>query len=144
VILLDANLLIYAHVRSFPQHERVRAWLDDQLNAGGRVGMPWSTLLAFLRIVTNPRIFERPEPMPDAWRQVEFWLDVDTVWTPEPTERHREVIGPLLVAGGARSSLVPDAYLAALAVEHGLEVCSCDGDFARFPGVRWKNPLHGT
>jgi len=143
VILLDANLLVYAHVESFPQHIRARAWLDAQLSAAGRVGMPWSTLLAFLRIVTNARVFERPEPMADAWHQVQFWLDIDTVWIPEPTERHREVIGPLLTTGGPRSSLVPDAYLAALAIEHGLIVCSCDGDFARFAGVRWNNPLHG-
>ncbi len=141
MILLDANLLIYAHVESFSQHAPARGWLDTQLGAGGRVALPWASLLAFLRIVTNPRVFERPEPMGDAWRQVEAWLNVDTVWTPEPTERHRDVMGALLGASVARANLVPDAHLAALSIEHGLVLCSTDGDFARFPGLRWENPL---
>lgn len=138
MILLDANLLIYAHVESFSQHTSARAWLDARLSGGGRVGLPWPSLLAFLRIVTNPRVFERPEPMRDAWRQVEAWLDIDTAWIPEATERHREVIGHLLADG---ANLVPDAHLAALSIEHGLILCSTDGDFARFPGLRWQNPL---
>lgn len=79
VILIDANLLIYSHVATFRQHARVKAWLNAQFAAGGRVGIPWASLLAFLRIVTSPRIFERPEPMRDAWRQVEAWLDLDAV-----------------------------------------------------------------
>ncbi len=141
MILLDANLLIYAHVESFSQHAPARGWLDTQLGAGGRVALPWASLLAFLRIVTNPRVFERPEPMGDAWRQVEAWLSVDTVWTPEPTERHRDVMGALLGASVARANLVPDAHLARLSIEHGLVLCSTDGDFARFPGLRWENPL---
>jgi uncharacterized protein len=142
VILLDANLLIYAHVASFPQHTRARGWLDSQFVAGGRVGLPWVSLLAFLRIVTNPRVFERPETISDAWRQVENWLHIDTVWVPSPTERHREVLARLLDIGVTRSNLVPDAHLAAMAIEHGLVLCSSDGDFARFPELRWEDPLH--
>jgi uncharacterized protein len=141
VILLDANLLIYARVRSFPQHARARAWLDAQLNGSGPVGLPWPSLLAFLRIVTNPRVFERPESVADAWRQVIAWLDVEAVWIPEPTERHRDVLGELLGTSGVQANLVPDAHLAALAIEHGLVLCSMDGDFGRFPGLRWQNPL---
>lgn len=144
MILLDANLLIYSHVASFRQHASARAWLDAQLAAGGRVGMPWTSLLAFLRIVTNPRVFERPEPMTDAWRQVLAWLDVDTVWIPEATDSHRLVVGSLLEATVARANLVPDAHLAAIAIEHGLVLCSTDGDFARFQGLRWENPLRGA
>ena len=141
MILLDANLLIYAHVESFSQHRPARTWLDNQLNAAGRVAMPWASLLAFLRIVTNPRIFERPEAIGDAWRQVRAWLAVDSVWAPEPTQRHSEILGQLLKHASARANLVPDAHLAALAVEHGLVLCSTDGDFARFPDIRWQNPL---
>ena len=141
MILLDANLLFYSHVSSFPQHGRARTWLDTQLNSGGPVGLPWASLLAFLRIVTNPRVFERPEPIADAWRQVGAWLDVDAVWIPEPTERHRTVLGSLLDAGGIQANLVPDAHVAALAIEHGLTLCSSDGDFARFTDLRWQNPL---
>jgi uncharacterized protein len=144
VILLDANLLIYSHVASFRQHAPAKAWLDTQLGAGGRVGMPWASLLAFLRIVTNPRVFERPEPVADAWRQVQAWLDVDTVWIPEATDRHRIVVGSLLESTVTRANLVPDAHLAAIAIEHGLVLCSTDGDFARFPELRWENPLRGA
>lgn len=141
MILVDANLLVYAHVRAFPQHERARAWLDAQLSRGSRVGMPWPSLLAFLRLVTTPRVFQRPEPMHAAWRQVEAWLAIDTVWIPHPTERHAAVLAGLLAASGAQANLVPDAHLAALAIEHGLQLCSSDGDFGRFADVRWLNPL---
>ena len=141
MILLDANLLIYAHVTSFPQHARARDWLDGQLGGSGPVGLPWPSLLAFLRIVTNPRVFDRPESMTDAWRQVAGWLDAGVAWIPEPTERHRGVIESLLNIAGVQANLVPDAHLAALAIEHGLLLCSTDGDFARFPNLRWQNPL---
>ncbi|HEX6136615.1 MAG TPA: TA system VapC family ribonuclease toxin, partial [Casimicrobiaceae bacterium] len=98
MILLDANLLIYSHVGSFRQHAQAKDWLDARLATGGRVGMPWASLLAFLRIVTNPRIFERPEPMSDAWRQVEDWLDSEAVWIPQATDSHRKVVGSFLAA----------------------------------------------
>ena len=144
MILLDANLLIYAHVRAFPQHADARGWLDAQLSGSEPVGLPWPTLLAFLRIVTNPRVFERPEPMTQAWRQVHAWLDADVAWIPQPTERHRDVLGTLLNGAGVQANLVPDAHLAALAIEHELVLCSTDGDFARFSGLRWQNPLART
>jgi uncharacterized protein len=141
VILVDANLLVYAHVLSMPQHGRAKTWLDGEINRGGRVGLPWPSLLGFLRLVTNPRVFARPEPLEQAWRTALRWLDNPNVWIPVPTERHREMVGPLLAAATGRPNLVPDAHLAALAIEHGLELCSADGDFARFPGLRWRNPL---
>ena len=141
MILVDANLLIYAHVGSFSQHARARQWLDGQLGGGGPVGLPWPSLLGFLRIVTNARVFERPEPVERAWRQVEAWLDAESSWIPQPTDRHRELLGRLIAKGGIQASLVPDAHLAALAIEHGLTLCSTDGDFARFAGLRWENPL---
>jgi toxin-antitoxin system PIN domain toxin len=141
VILLDANLLLYAHVSSFVQHKAARNWLDSQLNGTARVGLPWPSLLAFLRLVTNARVFERPETMLAAWAQVQEWMSCDVVWVPEPTERHATLLGQMLQAAGVHGNLVPDAHLAALALEHGLILCSTDGDFARFPGLRWTNPL---
>jgi toxin-antitoxin system PIN domain toxin len=141
VILLDANLLVYAAVSSFPQHEAARLWLDERLNGSARVGLPWPSLTAFLRLVTNARVFERPMPMALAWRQVEAWLGCEPAWTPSPTERHAATLARLLAGPGVAANLVPDAHLAALAIEHGLELCSTDGDFARFPGLRWSNPL---
>lgn len=141
MILVDANLLVYAHVRSLPRHAAARAWLDDQLNGGSPVGLPWPSLLAFLRLATNPRLFARPESMASAWGQVAAWLDCNAVWVPAPGERHRSVLESLLASPGMHGNLVPDAHLAALAIEHGLRLCSTDGDFARFPGLRWEDPL---
>ncbi|MFL5267181.1 MAG: type II toxin-antitoxin system VapC family toxin [Stellaceae bacterium] len=143
MILVDANILIYARVRSFEQHQRAREWLDQQLNGVPRVGLPWASLLAFLRIVTNPRIFERPEPIAEAWDQVRAWLSCRNAWIPEPTERHAELLSTLFALPGVHANLVPDAHLAALAIEHGLALCSTDGDFGRFPDLRWLNPLVG-
>jgi toxin-antitoxin system PIN domain toxin len=141
LILVDANLLIYAHVKAFAQHQAARDWLDEQLNDISRVGLPWASLLAFLRVVTNPRIFEQPEPIADAWAQVMAWLACDTTWIPEPTEHHSETLGRLIALPGVHGNLVPDAHVAALAIEHGVTLCSTDGDFGRFPGLRWLNPL---
>jgi toxin-antitoxin system PIN domain toxin len=111
------------------------------LNGTARVGLPWATLLAFVRIVSNHRAVQRAISVADAWTQVEAWLDLPPVWIPEPTDRHREVLGRLLRSQPLRANLVTDAHLAALAVEHGLTLCSADGDFARFRELRWENPL---
>lgn len=141
MILVDANLLIYAHVESFSQHRIAQAWLDKQLNGAERVGLPWDSLLAFLRLVTNPRLFDRPESMAEAWQQVQEWLSCQPVWIPVPTERHASLLEQFLKLPGTQANLVHDAHLAALAIEYGLTLCSVDGDFARFPGLRWTNPL---
>jgi toxin-antitoxin system PIN domain toxin len=140
VILVDANLLVYAHVSDFPQHKRARTWLDAQLSQEERVGLPWASLLAFVRLTTNPRVFKRPQPLPTAWKQVEEWLDAASVFVPVPTERHRSVLSTLMPQV-TQANLVPDAHIAALAIEHGLLLCSTDGDFARFGGLRWANPI---
>jgi uncharacterized protein len=141
VILVDANLLVYAHVTSSPRHNAAHAWLDAQLNGTAQVGLPWPSLLAFVRLVSNPRVFASPLTVDAAWKQVESWLQVPVVWVPEATERHKDVLGRLLRGSSFRSNLVPDAHLAAMAIEHGLTLCSADGDFARFTGLRWENPL---
>jgi uncharacterized protein len=143
LILIDANILVYAHVESLPRHGPARDWLDRQLNGLSRVGLPWASLLAFLRLVTNPRIFERAEPVEEAWGQVAAWLACDPVWVPQPTERHAAILAGLLSLPSIYGNLVPDAHLAALALEHGLTLCSADADFARFPGLAWVNPLSG-
>ncbi len=141
MILVDTNLLVYAHVTDFPQHEAAREWLDERLRTVPRVALPWPALLGFLRITTNPRIFERPEPVEEAWAQVAAWLGAPSAWTPAPTARHAEVLGELIRKARPSANLMPDAHLAALAIEHGLKLYSTDGDFARFPGLRWQNPL---
>lgn len=140
MILVDANLLVYAHVSNLPQHSAARRWLDGQLSGRTRVGLPWESLLAFVRLVTNPRVFERPESVRSAWAQVEAWLDAPPSWLPTPSDRHREVLSDL-IQSATRPGLVADAHLAALAIEHGVVLQTTDGDFARFPGLRWQNPL---
>jgi toxin-antitoxin system PIN domain toxin len=140
LILLDANVLIYASIESFPQHGACRAWLEDSFARPAKVGLPWPSLLGFVRIATNPRILSPPTPTHAAWARVEQWLEQPNAWIPAPTERHQSTLATLL-GDDVHGDLIPDAHMAALALEHGLTVCSTDSDFARFPGVRWQNPL---
>jgi toxin-antitoxin system PIN domain toxin len=142
-MLVDANLLLYARDTGSRHHDRAVAWLTDVLNGPTRVGLPWPSLLAFLRIATNPRAYEAPLGPDAAWAQVEDWLAAPAAWVPLPTERHAEVLGRLVARYDLRANHVPDAHLAALGIEHGLAVCSADTDFARFSEVRWVNPLDG-
>lgn len=141
MILVDANLLIYASYNEAAQHEAAKVWLQESLNSGIRVGLPWVSLLAFVRITTNPRVFERPLSVQQATEQVNDWLALPTVWTPETTERHGQVLARLLSEVGSGGNLVTDAHLAALSVGHGLTLCSTDRDFAKFTGLNWRNPL---
>ncbi|MFT4625351.1 MAG: toxin-antitoxin system PIN domain toxin [Myxococcota bacterium] len=141
MILVDANLLLYARLASYPEHQRARAWLDEKLNGREGVGLPWPSLLAFLRISTNPRIFPRPLPMDIAWRQVTDWLALPPVWTPAETPRHADTMHALVAGTGLTSRLVMHTHLAALAIDHGLILCSADRDFARFDGLRVDNPV---
>ena len=141
MILVDANLLVYAANQSAPEHQDARPWLDARLSGTVRIGLPWPSLLAFVRIVSNPAILRNPVTPAEAWHQVKDWLGCDAAWIPLPGTRHADVLGELLEASIVTSRLVPDAHLAALAIEHGLTLCSTDGDFARFRGLKWENPL---
>jgi toxin-antitoxin system PIN domain toxin len=126
----------------FEAHATAKAWLDDRLNGAERVGLPWAALLAFLRLSASPRVMTRPMALRDATAVVRAWLELPVTWTPEPTERHAATLTALLEPE-TKSDLVPDAHLAALAIEHGLMLCSTDRDFARFEGLRWTDPLRG-
>jgi toxin-antitoxin system PIN domain toxin len=140
-MLIDANLLLFAVDAGSPWHERAADWLTAQLNGDRRVGIPWESLAAFVRVATHPRASDRPLQPDEAWSFVEEWLAVPTVWIPQPTDAHADVLGSLVRRYRLAGNLVPDAHLAAIAIEHGLEVCSADSDFARFPEVRWRNPF---
>jgi toxin-antitoxin system PIN domain toxin len=142
-MLIDASLLLYSVDSLSPEHERASVWLAEQLNGDRRVGIPWESLTAFVRIGTNPRATTRPLQPAEAWRFVEAWLAAAPVWIPVPTESHADVLGDLIRTHRIGGNLIPDAHLAALAIEHGLELCSTDTDFARFPEIRWRNPLLG-
>jgi uncharacterized protein len=143
-MLLDANLLLYAVHRGADQHDAARTWLTEQLNGSRRVGIPWSTLGAFLRIATHPRAFPRPPSPTTAWERVSDWLAAPLAWIPEPGPEHARILGDLITKHDIHGNLVPDAMLAALAIEHGLTVCSTDTDFARFTDLRWENPLRNA
>ena len=141
MILVDANLLIYAGIENQANHRAASAWLQAQIQLGHRIGMPWPCLLAFLRIATNSRIYASPATVEEAYSILESWLKLPMVWIPSPTARHEEILGQVLRQSKAQGNLIYDAHLAALAIEHGLELCSADSDFARFQGLRWRNPL---
>ena len=140
-MMLDANILLYAVDQDSQHHRLARPWLEQALNGPRRVGLSWPTLTAFLRIATHPRVFANPLSASQAWDQVEAWLSAPAAWVPTPGQRHADVLGDLVRRYGVRGILVPDAQLAALAIEHGVGVVSADGDFARFAELSWDNPF---
>lgn len=142
MIVVDANLLLYAYVSSYSQHDAARSWLEQQLAGTARVGLPWASLLAFVRIAINARIFPRPASIGGAWEQVERWLDADPAWVPTPQRTHQATLAACLHTPGLRANDVPDAHLAALAIDHGLRLGTADAGFARFDQLDWFNPLH--
>jgi hypothetical protein len=140
-VILDANLLLYAVDARSEQHAIAAPWLERALGGNRRVGIPWQTIGAFLRISTHPRVTTNPLSAAAAWAYVRSWLDTDPVWVPPATERTAEVLAHLMGRHQITANLVTDAQLAALALEHGLVVLSADTDFARFDELRWENPL---
>lgn len=141
MILVDANLLLYASNHAAPEHHRAKQWLDERLNGSTAVGLAWPSLLAFVRIATNPMVMRNPATPTEAWQQVEAWLHCEPAWIPAPGDRHQAIVAAFMTASWMTGRLVPDAHLAALAIEHGLTLQSADGDFARFPGLAYENPL---
>jgi len=141
VKLVDANLLIYAANRRAPRHDAAREWVSRTLSGGDTVALPWLVLLAFVRITTNPKVMSPPLTAGDAMAYISGWLALPVVTTPAPTNRHAVVLQQLLESTGVGGNLVSDAHLAALAIEHGATLCSCDNDFGRFPGLNWIDPL---
>lgn len=141
MIIVDANLLLYAYNPSAPQHDRARAWLEEVLSGTEPVALPWSVVLAFLRIGTNPRAFPQPLSMAEAVAIVSEWFAQPVVRAIDPTDRHWTLLATLLPGAQVKGPLVTDAHLATLAIEYGATLCSTDGDFARFPQVRWRNPI---
>jgi toxin-antitoxin system PIN domain toxin len=141
VIVPDVNLLLYAHVTGFAQHARARRWWEELLNGSRAVAVAGPSLFGFLRLATNPRVLEPPLAMEAALEHVERWFGRAHVHFLPPGPRHLEIAFALLREAGAAANLTTDVQLAALAIEHQGEVHSNDGDFSRFPGLRWVNPL---
>ncbi|MDP8236591.1 MAG: type II toxin-antitoxin system VapC family toxin [Candidatus Erginobacter occultus] len=141
MILVDANILLYAENELSPFNTPARLWWDDQLSSTSPVCLCWPVVNAFIRVGTNQRIFQRPLSLEESLSRVQSWLDQPCVRMIRPTERHWTVFQKMLRDGQASANLVSDAHLAALAVEHGCELATTDSDFSRFPGLRWGNPL---
>ena len=139
--LVDANLLLYAVDEASPQHGVAKPWLEEQLSGSETLAFAWAVLLAFVRLATNPRVFEAPLALDDALDLVDSWLEQPNATVLHPTDRHSRLLRELLLFFGTAANLTSDAHLAALSIEHGAELCSGDNDFARFPRVRWSNPL---
>ena len=142
-MLLDANVLLYAVDEQSPSHVRCAEWVTGAFTGRHRIGLPWQTIGAFLRISTHPRVFARPLTSSDAWSIIDTWLGAPTCWIPQVSSRTADILGDLVKTLDVRGNLVTDAQLAALAIEHGVAVVSIDSDFARFMGLRWVNPLVG-
>jgi len=141
VIVLDANILLYAYDSSSAKHARARAWVERVFSEGTLVGIPWQTVSAFLRVVTNTNLPGQRFTTEEAAQVVDQWLEQPNVRFLGPGDEHWSVLRRMLIEGQARGPLVTDAQLAALALEHGGVLYSTDRDFARFPGLRWSNPL---
>ena len=143
MILVDANILLYAEDSLSRDHSQAREWWDGQLSESAPVFLCWTVVNAFIRIGTNPRVFEQPLSIEEAISRVQGWFEQPCTRIALPTERHWEVYCQLLVDGKASGNLVTDAHLAAMAIEYGFTLYSADTDFARFSKLKWKNPLRG-
>jgi hypothetical protein len=141
VKLVDVNLLLYAVNEDAPFHREAKEWLEGVLSGRETVGFSWSVLLAFVRLSTRPVLFPHPLDVEQAFDLVESWLAQPCVTVVHPTRRHLAILRSLLRPLGTAGNLTSDAHLAAIAVEHGAELCSTDRDFGRFAGVVWRNPL---
>jgi uncharacterized protein len=141
VIIPDINLLLYAQVAAFPEHEQARRWWEGLMNGARDVGIAAPALFGFVRLASNPRVLDRPMAVDEAIARVEAWLARPHVHFVQPGPRHLEIAFGLLRHMGSAAQLTTDAQLAALAIEHQGEVHSNDTDFGRFPQLRWVNPL---
>jgi hypothetical protein len=141
VIVLDVNLLLYAYDSTMPQHGAARPWLNTAFTGAELVGLPWQTISAFLRIATDSRLPGRRFSTEEAIGIIRQWMELKQVRLLAPGERHWSIFQRMLIEGQVRGPMTSDAVLAALTIEHGGVLCTTDRDFARFPGLRWVNPL---
>lgn len=139
--VIDLNLLLHAVNRDSPRHADAKTWLEEAMSGEERIALAWIVLLGFIRLTTSPRVLEHPLSVDDALRSVDAWLSQPSVSPLEPGDSHWSILRDLLLEAGAAGNLTTDAHLAALAIEHGAELCSTDADFARFKRLRWTNPL---
>lgn len=143
MILVDANILLYAYDSVSERQKRARYWLEEALSGDETLALSWSVLLAFLRLGTSPRVYEEPLSTAEATSIVSAWLEAAPVTILEPGERHWTILSALLAKAQIRGPAVTDAHLAALAIEHGATLCTADRGFGCFPGLKFVDPLEG-
>jgi toxin-antitoxin system PIN domain toxin len=141
MIIPDANLLIFAHNRDAPYHQLAKEWLQDLMRSRKPVGLPWIVISGFIRLSTHPRLLKEPVTVEEAIGITRSWLARNNVRIIEPGSRFQDLFFSGIEKLGTAGNLTTDAYLAALAIEYQAELHSCDTDFHRFPGLRWRNPL---
>ena len=144
MIILDANILLYAYDSSSTLHVRARSWIEHVFSEGEPLGLPWQTVAAFLRVITNPKLRGDCFTVEEAVTIVDQWLAQPNVRLLAPGDRHWSILKPAMVDGQVRGPLITDAQLAALTMEYGGVLHTTDRDFARFPRLRWMNPLQTT
>jgi toxin-antitoxin system PIN domain toxin len=144
VIIPDINILLHAYDADFPQHPAARKWWEQTVNGDYPVGLPWATTLGFIRIATSRSILTRPLPVVEALDIARSWLQQPAVRVVVPGQKHGELVFQLLEQAGTAGNLTTDAHLAALAIEYRAQIATTDTDFARFPDLRWFNPLSGS
>lgn len=141
MVLPDVNVLVYAHREDTAHHAGCRGWLEAVVNGDEAYGVSALVLSGFIRVVTHPKIFSKPSKISDALAFADQLLDPANCVVVEPGPRHWEIFRRLCVENGVKGNLVPDAYLAALAIEAGCEWVTTDRDFSRFKGLRWQHPV---
>lgn len=141
MIVLDANILLYAYDSASPHHKKARAWVEEVFSGTEPIGLPWQTAAAFLRIMTNPKLQGDRFTLEEAVSVVDSWLEQPNIRILSPGENHWRLFRHMTVEGQAAGPLISDAHLAALTIEYGGVLHTTDRDFARFPDLRWVNPL---
>jgi toxin-antitoxin system PIN domain toxin len=144
VKLVDVNVLIYAVDETSARHAQASEWVTSAMRGSETIALAWVVLLAFVRLTTHASIMSSPLTPEAALDVVDGWLSRPNVVVAHPTDRHAQVLREMLGEVGSAGNLTTDAHLAAIAIEHGAELCSCDADFSRFPGLRWRDPLRAT
>lgn len=141
MIIPDINLLVYAYNSDAPFHADAKAWWESCLSNPGVVGLPWAVILGFVRIMSSNAVFSDPMEPLEAISHVRSWLDCSQTQIVTPGPRHLRILADIMESARTSGRLTTDAHLAALAIETQSQLCSNDVDFARFPGLRWKNPI---
>ena len=144
MILVDVNLLVYVVNENSPFHAKAISWWEAQMQSGDIIGLSWNSIYGFLRVATNPKAVPHPLNLETALKRVDEWLTLPQVQVLQATDAHFTQFQRALEGKSASPKLISDAHFASLAIEHNCELCSTDGDFAKFSDLRWRNPLEPT